>query len=476
MTKPERLDRDRPGLFDRLQAFRSWFWKTWSEEAVMIYRRSARGRKRFQVLGVELLLFVREVIREFWAVQGTSRAASLAYTTLLSLIPLVVAFSMAIRSYFSRVFPDIQAQADTIFNIILPYQAPQIAYHLNRFAENAEAASTFGAIVFLLISFRLFMAVEATFNQIWHVEAARGYRQRFRAFTMLLFWGPILLGLSLMTSASLEKNPYMRLVVERTGLPSVLPIFVLFVGFTMLFWLVPATRVRLSSAILGAGITTLLFELLRFGFGAYAQILLAGRLNVIYGTLGLLIIFLLLLEFLWIVILLGVQISQVHQNLQGVLRASEQQLQDQPEYDLYYAVRVMIEIAIRFERREPPPSSYRLAEELGTTDPQMERVLRQLERAGLANEIAGEWPGWVPGGDPDRIGVEEVLDAIDGTKRAVPADRQEPAGLEVAELFHFLDNCTSEALRDRSVGRLVRHLRGEPPPSRASDGSSADPS
>ncbi len=466
--------RSRHGLLDRLNATRQWISRSWSEEAVMMYRRSASGKKRFQVVGVEVFLFTREVIRDFIRVGGTSRAASLAYTTLLSLIPLVVAFSMAIRSYFSRIFPDIRSQADTIFNVILPYQAPQIAFHLNRFAENAETASALGVIVFLVISFRLFLAVEASINVIWHVERVRGYRARFRAFTMLLFWGPILIGLSFATSVSLQQNPYLRMLIEQTFLPDFIAVFVLFLAFTMLFWLVPTTRVQITSAMTGAAVTTILFQGLRYGFGYYARHLFEGRLNVIYGTLGLVIIFLLLMEFMWVVILLGVQISYVHQNLRGLLRASELQLVDQPQYDHYFALRTLIEIARSFEAREEAPSSYRLAEQFGATDAQMLRVLKRLEGEKLVKEIGGDWTGWVPGGDPDRITIEEVVAVMEGRYRQVPPSAAAEPDQAVSELFQYLDRCTSDALQTRSVGQMVRDLYGPRRPSREEDAVPAE--
>ena len=60
--------------------------------------------------------------------------------------------------------------------------------------------------LFLLIAFRLFLAVEGAINQIWKVRSARGYRQKIIAFTMLFFWGPVLMGLSFTTTSMLERN------------------------------------------------------------------------------------------------------------------------------------------------------------------------------------------------------------------------------------------------------------------------------
>ncbi len=445
-----------------------WSWLT--DPAVLLYRREAHGRRRARVTTVEFFLFVREVAREFYDIEGTSRAASLAYTTLLSLIPLLVAFTQALQHYFRNLFPNSQAQIDNILNNIIPYQSPVISYHIAKFAENAQAASTFGVIIFIVIAFRLFLAVESTVNQIWKVRSVRAYRQKIIAFTMLFFWGPVLMGISFTTTSSLEKNRYLQVLFKQDIIFRIAPIVVLFIAFTMLFWLVPSTRVRFSSAAVGAIVTTALFSLVRFGFGIYADYLFHGRFNVIYGALGLAIIFLIAIQILWVVILLGVEISYVYQNLYGLLRATEEQVQDEPRFDLYFALRALIEIARRFDRREDGPSSYRLAEQFGTTDSQMLRVLRRLEDAKLVKEIGGDWAGFVPGCDPDRIMIEEVVAHVEGLRRDVPEihmdDRERGA---VSDLFTRLGTCMSNALDHQTIGHLVRDLYGPRAPSRSGD-------
>jgi membrane protein len=436
-----------------------WAWLT--DPAVLVYRREATGKDRWRVRTVEFFLFVREVVREFYEIEGTSRAASLAYTTLLSLIPLLVAFTQALQRYFRTLFPNFQTQIDSVLNAVIPYQSPALTYHLAHFAENAQAASTLGAIVFTIIAFRLFLAVEATINQIWRVRSARGYRQKIIAFTMLFFWGPILMGLSFTTTSVLEKNRFLRVLFKHDLIFQIFPIVVLFIAFTMLFWLVPSARVFFRSAAIGALVTTSLFTLVRWGFGIYAQHLVNGNFNLIYGAVGLAVIFLIAIQIMWVVILLGVEISFVFQNLYGLLRATEQRIEDDPRYDVYYALRGLIEIAMRFDRREDAPSSYRLAEQFGTTDSQMLRVLRKLEDSKLVKEVGGDWTGFVPGCDPDRINIEEVVMEVEGSRRAVPDLEPQPAEREralIAELIEKLNVCSSTALNRMTIGQLVRQL------------------
>ncbi|HEX6177120.1 MAG TPA: YhjD/YihY/BrkB family envelope integrity protein [Thermoanaerobaculia bacterium] len=432
-----------------------WSWLT--DPAVLVYRRAAHGQKRARVLIVEFFLLVREVTREFWMLEGTSRAASLAYTTLLSLIPLLVGLIGPLKKWLENV--DYSTWVDNILNTVVPYRSAQISHHINQFVSVATGASALGMIVFLFISFRLFLAVEGTVNHIWKVRSARGYRQKIIAFTMLFFWGPILMLLSFTTSASLQNNRYLRGLFHSDVVFTIVPVVILFLAFTMLFWLVPSTRVRFSAAAIGALVTTFLFSLVRWGFGIYADNLMKGSFNIIYGAVGLALIFLIAIEVMWIVILLGVEISYVWQNLYGVLRASEQQINDQPRFDLYFAIRAMIEVARRFDRREDAPSSYRLAEQFGTTDAQMLRVLRKLEDGKLVKETGGDWTGFVPGCDPDRISVEEVVAQIEGSVRVLPdLGPEDEERRSVGRLFETLNGATASALNRMTIGRLVREL------------------
>jgi membrane protein len=434
-----------------------WSWLT--DPAVLVYRRHGFGQKRMRATIVEFFLFTREVVREFWNIEGTARAASLAYTTLLSLIPLVVAFTRVLQETFSSVFPGAQTQIDTILNAVIPYQSPQITYHLRRFTENAGTASTLGGILFMFIAFRLFLAVEGAINQIWKVRSARGYRQKIIAFTMLFFWGPLLMGLSVTTTAMLERNRYLRILLEGELIFTIVPIVILYIGFTMLFWLVPSAKVRLTSAMIGAFVTTLLFALVRWGFSIYAAYLMSGQLNLIYGTVGLALLFLIAIEMMWIVILLGVEVSYVWQNLYGVLRATADQVKDEPQFDLYFAMRGLIEIARRFDRREEAPSTYRLAEQFGTTDSQMLRIMCKLEDAKLVSPIGGEWTGYVPACDPDRISIEEVFAQMEGVLRLLPDIGQDDRErVVVGEIFANVNSCTAASLDRMSIGRLVREL------------------
>ena len=98
-------------------------------------------------------------------------------------------------------------------------------------------------------------------------------------------------------------------------------------------------------------------------------------------------------------------------------------------------------------------------EQFGTTDQQMLRVLHKLEDARLVTQTGGEWVGFVPACDPDRISVEEVVSQIEGSVRVVPdLGPDDDERRAVAHIFTTLNACTAAALDRMTVGRLVREL------------------
>ncbi len=438
-----------------------WLRQSWSGDAAEI--RSAAGSNKGRVRAVELFLFVREVLRCVVAIRRTGRAAALAFTTLLSLVPLIAALSQVFKAYFSQILPNLKDQLDDILAMILPYHTEQITAHLTRAAENSAAVSGFGTLIFFVISFRLFMTVEAVVNLTWKVEGARMFRQRVRAFTMLFFWGPIVIGLSMATTTVLEASPIVGMFMTHELVRFVVTVVVFFIAFTMLFWQVPATRVNLRSAALGGAVTTALFELVRAGVRVYSEMLFEGEMNVVYGTLGLLVVFLVALEAMWLVILLGVEISYVHQNFQGILRASKGHLRDDPRYDIYYGLQSLVEIVRRYHSREEPPTVETLAEQLGATDDQIQAILRRLEDANILCEVGGSGRGWFPAGGADGIDLEEVVRELeDGGRRRVPVGSEEDACDDaIKRLLDSLDDSSSASLGSRKLGDLVREVHGD---------------
>src|SRR5258708_19630441 len=103
-------------------------------------------------------------------------------------------------------------------------------------------------------------------------------------FTILFLWGPLLMGLSFTTTAMLERNRFLHVFFQSDLIFRIAPVVVLFIAFTMLFWLVPSTRVKFSAAAAGAVVTAALFSMVRFGFRPFPNHLFPAPFNPIFST------------------------------------------------------------------------------------------------------------------------------------------------------------------------------------------------
>lgn len=410
------------------------------------------------------MLFVREVSRGILRTGVTGRAAALAYTTLLSLIPLMVALWSVGRVFFAREFPDLGAHLSTALNTVVPYQSAQISAQLIRATENASALPTIGTVIFILIAFKLFGTVETIVNMSWRIEKARTVRQKLRAFTMLFFWGPLLIGLSFAATSMFERSPKLGPFFQHPFVQWAIPLVVFFLAFTMLFWLVPATRVRIRSAAIGAAVTTVALEFVRFVFAIYAEWLYRGSFDLVYGTIGLVVMFLISLELMWLVILLGVEVSYVHQNLAEIAQGAEIGPAGAPSFDLYFGMLALVEICLAHKRREPAPRTAELAMRLSAPREQIVELLERLERNRFVARSGGDDESWIPACDPDAVALRELVEALEeGGRRRVPRAvprRECPGDHAVAALLASLDDGLVAASGDRTLGQLVDEVKG----------------
>ena len=232
-------------------------------------------------------------------------AASLSYTSLLSMVPLL-AVVFGVASAFP-VFQQWGEQLQTfVFSNFVPASGDQIQSYLAGFLESVGKLTLTGTLVLILTALLLMLRIERTFNLIWRVPAARSIRDRVIMYWAVLTLGPLALG----SAIALSAQPIFEQVVQGASTSSgwrAMGVFSLsWLAFTLMFLLVPNRRVRISHALTGAFLSALLFGLAKKAFVAFVA---NASFNVIYGALATIPIFLLWLYLVWIVILLGASLA-----------------------------------------------------------------------------------------------------------------------------------------------------------------------
>ena len=362
-------------------------------------------------------------------------ASALAFVTVLSLIPLLTAFSFV----GARVFSQYPQRSLEVFVQILPYSDKSVVDKIAEFLDQAETIHGFGVVAFFLTTLLLFSTVEEALNRIWNVSRRRPFRFRLLSFSLLLFWGPMLIGATFSSLIVLRQSPAFRRVFQESLLLNVLPFLATVVGLTMLYWVVPYTTVRLRNALAGGLLAGLLLEILRQGFGSYVEVF--RNVSIVYGSYAFALLFMISIELTWTIILFGGEAAYTAQHFSLLARGLHRH---PPVQASWVGLAALTLIARRFHRGEPSLSREALADRLSLTTNELERILHPLVTSGLL-KIHGDHDYGLAA-DPHEIAVEKVLAAYDHRARR-------GAELVGGEIASRLEGLIGTLATDRS-GRL----------------------
>jgi len=279
---------------------------------------TALRQSRFSPFLADLGQFAAFAVRRFFSERMTSAAASLTYSTLLAIVPLMV-IAFAILSSFPA-FDAVKAQMQELFlSAVVPETGAAIEDYLGNFTKNANNLTAVGIVALAVTAVLLLYTIEDTLNRIWHVERPRPIFVRFLIFWAILTLGPLLIAGSITLTSDLASLP------GRTGLPGfgdaslasdfrdtwvvgmLIGLVISIIGFTALFVLVPARRVRIWHAAIGASFAAIAFEILAWGFNAFLTS--GSSYQTIYGALAAMPVFLIWIYTSWMVIILGAVVA-----------------------------------------------------------------------------------------------------------------------------------------------------------------------
>ena len=257
-----------------------------------------------------LFCFVRYVFQQFFASRTMQSASSLAYTTLLSLVPLIA----VMFSFFSNmpVFKDLsEIIQEFVFNNFVPSFGQTIRDYLINFSIKASQLTTTGIIVLVIIALMLMSTINSALDNIWHINKRRHLIARFLVYWAILTLGPVLIGVGLYSTSYLLALPLIENVDSairiKSRLLALMPFFTTSIAFTLLYVLVPNTHVIRRHAITGGVAAAVLFELAKYTFGAYVKAV--STYTMIYGAIAVIPMFLIWIYVSWLIVLLGAQIS-----------------------------------------------------------------------------------------------------------------------------------------------------------------------
>lgn len=248
-------------------------------------------------------------IKYYWRRLGEDEcfrnASTLAYTTLLSLVPLFAVF-FAIFSTFAAFGTLENKIQDFVFQNFVPTSGELVQEYMQSFAQKAARMTLPGIVGLVVSAFLLMSTIDTALNKIWHTESQRNIRQRLVMYWAVMTMTPLLLGAgfaawSYLLSLRLMEDTGMGL--GASGLLKFAPVLFEWLGFVLLYVIVPNRRVVIKYALIGGAASTVLFEIAKVGFAAF--ITRMPGYEAIYGALAAVPIFLIWIYVSWVVILLG---------------------------------------------------------------------------------------------------------------------------------------------------------------------------
>jgi membrane protein len=355
------------------------------------------------------------LVRDWLRGEMSSRAMSLAYTTLLSLVPLLV-FSFSVLKGLGG-SGDLRLILHEFFRP-LGNASGQLTESVMQFVENmrGDLLGSIGLAFLVYTVFTTIQKVEVSFNFVWRVVRPRSFARRFAEYLSVIILGPILLTVALGLMGSAEHGPIARWVSAVPSLALILgiagevvPYLIVTAVFTFMYSFIPNTKVEFRAALIGGVTSGVIWALVGRLFTAF--IVYSSSLVAVYTGFAIVLTTLIWVYLSWLILLIGAQLAfymQFPQYLRHGQDAIELSGRDREQV----GVTIMYLIARDYIAGGHAWTTARLAGELDVPSAAIAPVIYGLEKCGLL--LATEQEQFVPGRDPSGIQLFDIWSAVRG--------------------------------------------------------------
>lgn len=345
----------------------------------------------------------------------------------------------------------------------------EVAHYIHQFVKNTRsgALGVTGSVLLIFVAISMLSRIEDTFNDIWGIARGRSWFMR-----IVLYWGvlslvPMLLivALGLATGPHLQSTRHLLATMPLIGhlvmplLFQLLPVIVLCVTFAVFYILIPNTKVHWKAALVGGLVGGGLFHLNNVVSVLYVSRVVSN--SKIYGSLGLVPVFMIGLYFSWLILLFGAQVAYGFQNRASYLEEKQLGRINQRGRE-FVALRLMAFIGRRFLQGAPPPNIAEISEGLAVPTRLVQHIMQTLSAARLVVEAAGTEPAYFPARPLESITCHDILLAMRASQGQELATRDEPTRAEVYGEFRRIQEAERQAASSVTMlalaGRAQAHL------------------
>ena len=382
------------------------------------------------------------------------RSAALTYYTLVSIVP-VVALVFAVVKGFGLADGLVQ----NLYSVFP--QIPEVVDYLVEFAQKALARTQGGLVaLFSLVAlfwsvWSVFGSIEDAFNNIWEVKNTRSWSRKISDYITVIVFAPILWVGASAVSVYLQQLLGWADNVWLNALSKLISMAIAWFMFSLIYVVLPNTKVNLSAAIKSGFIAGTVFMLFQWGY-VFVQTWMTSY-NAIYGSFAALPLFLLWMLISWSILLLGGELSFTFQNEK---RFDEERESLLVSYDCRrkLMIGVMVIVSRTFRDGKGAMAVDDIRHELGIPKRILSSILSALVEAGMLHEIhvgGNEFElSYAPARDISTLKVYDVLLAVDAHGEGRDSiDVSEPA--ELYRAAQVVEELKSETLDSKANCRIL---------------------
>jgi len=401
------------------------------------------------------LRYPAAIVRDWLAGDISVRAMSLAYTTLLSLVPLIVFSFSVLKGLGART--DLRFILHEFFRP-LGNAADQLTESVLQSVANmrGDVAGSIGLAFLTYTVISTIQMVETSFNFVWRVDRPRSLARRFTEYLSILIVGPILLAVALGLLASALQSPAAQWLDSVAHLGWILTVLgrlvqymIVTIVFTFMYAFLPNTRVELQAALIGGVTAGVIWALVGKVFTAF--IVYSSQMMVVYSGFAIVLTTLLWVYLSWLILLIGAQLAFYVQFPQ-YLRHGHEPAELTGSAREQVGLSVMYLVGRDYRAGAALWSAVRLAAELDVPGTALAPILACLLKAGLI--AVTEKEQFLPARDPEGIELAAVIEAVrmqESGRLRIAARAVAPAAHVVAEV----EAAMRQKLGDRSLKDLI---------------------
>lgn len=403
------------------------------------------------------LRFLYAIGLRFYADGCLIHASALAYTTLLSLVPLLALMFAVLKGLGARgrlehwLLTQLGLSADVTDRII------------GFVAEtNAGTLTTLGVVALLFTAISVLGNVEASLNHIWRVRTGRVWWRKLSDYLSVVLLTPFLLLAGFGATSFLAEQEMLKglLANEVLGEAWAQGLRLIPYGFNVLalaivYTVMPNRRPEFRAIVIAAVVAGISWQLVQV---AYVQLQIGvARANLVYGALAQLPVTLVWVYLSWTIVLAGAEVAAL---LEFGLDAVE--LEEEPPAPWHVALQVLVRAAEAFEGRRGGVEPRALAREIQVPSGVVDAVADRLEEAGYLATLAGSGRRLVLACRPEEIDLGAVSGAVEAPLAARSWDARVGATLQRArdERQRALEGATLRTLLDERQSATAAEPKG----------------